>query len=256
MVASSRTLSWLGSLWRCKWDTQTRGQHQSNEFSNDNDNAHSVSTIVLHKPERVDEEDEEAATEHKDHCQSSHKAWPWTPKLSLVEFKDNNHHQLKPRSQIPEDIINLKTLSSQLESMLKLSQSLQAQQASTWNTIHLLKLKVTELQKLVQVTQIKVNDWHEAHQAAIEEAIESVHVPKWEQEKERQSLTRMINKWKKGVEGKWTSVQEDWSMEKDYLCCTRDEWELKMKMIKDSILTCIKSHLSVIQQQDSLWASE
>ena len=37
----------------------------------------------------------------------------------------------------------------------------------------------------------------------------------------------MINEWKKGVEGKWTSVQEEWSVEKDHLRRARDEWELK-----------------------------
>ena len=97
---------------------------------------------------------------------------PRTPEPSLAEFEDNDHHRSTPRSQIPEDIIHhLETLSSQLESALGLSRSLQAQQASAQNTIHLLELKVTELQQLVQT---KVHDQHEAHQAAIKEAIESV----------------------------------------------------------------------------------
>jgi len=68
------------------------------------------------------------------------------------------------------------------------------------------------------------------------------------QEKEREYLSKIINEWKKGVEGKWTSVQEEWSVEKDHLCCTRDEWELKMKTIEDDILTCVESCLSIIQQ--------
>jgi hypothetical protein len=35
----------------------------------------------------------------------------------------------------------------------------------------------------------------------------------------------MINEWKKGATGKWISVQEEWSVEGDHLCCARDEWE-------------------------------
>jgi hypothetical protein len=60
----------------------------------------------------------------------------------------------------------------------------------------------------------------------------------------------MINEWKKGVEGKWTSVQEEWSVEKDRLRRARDEWELKTKTIEDGILARVESRLSVIQQRD------
>jgi len=131
-----------------------------------------------------------------------------------------------------------------------LSRSLQAQQATAQNTIQLLELKVTELQQLVQTTQTKVDDQHEVHQAAIKEAIESVRIPEREKEKERESLTEMINEWKKGVEGKWTSVQEEWGVEKDRLRRAREEWELKTKTIEDGILARVESRLAVIQQRD------
>ena len=45
-----------------------------------------------------------------------------------------------------------KTLSGQLESALELSRSLQARQVTAQNTIHLLELKVVELQQLVLTT--------------------------------------------------------------------------------------------------------
>jgi len=48
----------------------------------------------------------------------------------------------------------------------------------------------------------------------------------------------------------WTSVQEEWSMEKDHLCRAKDEWELKTKMIEDGILARVKSRLAVIQPRD------
>jgi len=134
---------------------------------------------------RVDEEGEEAAAEHEDRHRSSHEvSRPRTPEPSLAEFDDDDHHQSKPRSHIPDDIIRrLETLSSQLESALELSWSLQAQQASAQNTIQLLEHKVTELQQLVHATQTKVDDQHEAHQAVVKEAIELVHVPEQEREK-------------------------------------------------------------------------
>jgi len=234
-----------------KRESQTR-EHQSEEFPNDDDDTRSVATIVPHELERVDEEDEEATAEHEDRRRSSREVGrPRTPEPSFAEFDDDDHHRSKPRSHIPEDIIHrLETLSSQLESALELSRSLQAQQVSAQNTIQLLELKVTELQQLVQVTQTKVDDQHEAHQAAIKEAIESVHVPEQEREKERESLTEMINEWKKGVEGKWTSVQEEWSVEKDRLRRARDEWELKTKTIEEGIIARVESRLALIQQRD------
>ena len=100
------------------------------------------------------------------------------------------------------------------------------------------------------MTQTKVDDQYEAYQAAIKEAIESVRVPEQEREKERESLTEMINEWKKGVEGKLTSVQEEWSVEKDRLRRARDEWESKTKTIEDGILARVESRLAVIQQRD------
>jgi len=236
-----------------KREAQTREQHHNEEFSNDDDDARSVATVVPHELERVDEEDEEAAAEHEDRRRSSREVGrPRTPEPSLAEFDDDDHHRSKLRSQIPDDIIRrLETLSSQLESALELSRSLQAQQASAQNTIQLLEHKVTELQQLVQATQTKVDDQHEAHQTAIKEAIESVRVPEQEREKERESLTEMINEWKRGVEGKWTSVQEEWSVEKDRLRRARDEWELKTKTIEDGILARVESRLSLIQQRDN-----
>ena len=44
----------------------------------------------------------------------------------------------------------------------------------------------------------------------------------------------------KGIEGNWTSVQEEWSIEKDRLRCARDKWQSKTKTIEDNIPTHIK----------------
>lgn len=236
-----------------KREAQAREQQRHNEeFSSDDDDARSVATVVPHELGRVDEEDEEAAAEHEDRRRSSREVGrPRTPEPSLAEFDEDDHPRSKTRSHVPEDVIHrLETLSSQLESALELSRTLQAQQVTAQNTIHLLELKVTELQHHVQATQTKVDNQHEAHQAAIKEAIESVRIPEHEREKERESLTEMINEWKKGVEGKWSSVQEEWSVEKDRLRRARDEWELKTKTFEEGIVSRVESRLSVVQQRD------
>ncbi|KAF9644865.1 hypothetical protein BDM02DRAFT_3131481, partial [Thelephora ganbajun] len=127
----------------------------------------------------------------------------------------------------------------------ELSQSLQAQQVPTQNMIQLLKIKAT---------RAKVDDQHDAHQAAIKETVESMRVSEQEQEKERESLTEMINEWKKEVEGKWVSVQEEWSVKKDCLRHARDEWELKIKTIEDGTLARVESHLSIEEEAQRIFA--
>ena len=234
-----------------KREAQAREQRHDGEFSNDDDDARSVVTVVPHDLERADEEDEESVAEHEDRRRSSREVGrPRTPEPSLAEF-DEVHHHSKPRSHIPEDVLRrLENLSTQLESALDLSRSLQVQQATAEKTIHDLESKVTVLEQLVQATRTKVDDQHSAQQAAINEAIESVRIPEQEREKERESLTEMINEWKKGVEGKWSSVQEEWSVEKDRLRRAREEWELKTKAFEDGVLARVESRLAVIQQRN------
>ena len=136
--------------------------------------------------------------------------------------------------------------SGQPDSALELSRSLQAQLTSAQDTIRLLEVKVVELQQLAQATQDKVDD-QQAHQAAIKEVMESMRVPEKEREKERKYFAEIINEWMKGVEGKWTSVQEEWSVERDRLRRARDEWESKTKTIQDSVLARVESRLPPIQ---------
>ena len=123
--------------------------------------------------------------------------------------------------------------------------------ASAQNTIRLLEVKVVELQQLVQATQEKVDDQQKVHQAAIKEVMESMRGTEREREKERRGFVEMINEWKKGVEWKWTSVQEEWGVERDRLRRARDEWESKTKTIEDSVLARVESRLPPIQPRHS-----
>jgi len=56
---------------------------------------------------------------------------------------------------------------------------------------------------------------------------------------ERESLTKMLNEWKKGVEGQWSSVQEEWNQERERLSKAREEWESKTKSIEQGLGTTI-----------------
>jgi hypothetical protein len=69
-----------------------------------------------------------------------------------------------------------------------------------------------------------------------------VCVPQQEREKERESLTEMINEQKRSVE---------WSVERDHPCRIGAEQELETKPVEDGTPACVKSRLSLIQQWDS-----
>ena len=72
-----------------------------------------------------------------------------------------------------------------------------------------------------------------------------MHISEQERETEREPLGEIINEWKQGVEGKWSSVQEEWSVEKDCLRRARDEREMKTKTLEDGIVARIESRLSI-----------
>ena len=93
-------------------EAQAREQRHNEELSGDDEDARGVTTVVPHELGAEDKEDKEAAAEHEDRRRSSREVGrPRTPEHSLAEFDNEDHHQLKPQSNISEDIIHhLKTL--------------------------------------------------------------------------------------------------------------------------------------------------
>ncbi|TFY74945.1 hypothetical protein EWM64_g9067, partial [Hericium alpestre] len=117
-----------------------------------------------------------------------------------------------------------------LETALELSRTLQTQHAAAQSTISALESKVTTLESLVQTT----------------------HTQTQAQTQERASLTALLNDWKKGVEGKWSGVQEEWAQERTRLSKAHDEWETRMRTVESGVSAAtekVESGLANIQQQ-------
>jgi hypothetical protein len=110
----------------------------------------------------------------------------------------------------------LNTLSSQLESALALSSTLQAQHTAA---ISALESKVLALKSLLQSSQ---------PQPPLSPVVEAVPPPS-------ETLTQMLNEWKKSVEGQWSSVREEWASERERLASAREEWEAKAKVVESSL---------------------
>ncbi|EMD31989.1 hypothetical protein CERSUDRAFT_144523 [Gelatoporia subvermispora B] len=159
----------------------------------------------------------------------------------------------------------LTMLSQQLESALELSRSLDSERTSAQSTIASLEAKVSALETLVQSTQVQVQTQAEAAQHAVEVAeaareaaqhargattTEQAHA------KERESLTEMLNEWKKAVEGRWSGVQEEWSEERERLRRAKEEWEARVRVVEESFGRAVSKVESGLSTLSTLQAAQ
>lgn len=217
----------------------------------DDDDARSIATVTTHELERVEEEDEEqlAVEEEERRRRRDELTRPRTPEPTGLGMDDEDD-KARSRSRSPsphpptvsrgpppssEDVnLRLATLASQLESALELSRSLQAQHATAQNTISLLEAKVNTLESLMHTSQAQ-------SQSHVAEATQ-----------ERASLTTLVNEWKKGVEGQWGGVQEEWAQERARLARARDEWESRVHAVEKGLegtIAKVDAGLIAMEQQ-------
>jgi uncharacterized phage infection (PIP) family protein YhgE len=165
---------------------------------------------------------------------------PRTPEPTSLGMTHSLDEEDIARSSSPKQSVidklfqRLTTLSTQLESAIELSSSLQAQHAAAQSTISVLDSKVSSLESLVQQSQAP---------------------PAAEPAPHPDSLTQMLNDWKKSVEGQWSSVREEWASERERLASAREEWESKVKSAETNLSTSAAkfdaglASLAVLQQQ-------
>ncbi|CAL1709324.1 unnamed protein product [Somion occarium] len=234
------------------------------EYMHDeDDDARSVATVIPHELERVDEEDEEqmAAEEEEEERRRRRDELgrPRTPEPTGIDHS-HLHAQSAPSSQssatasssaLPDDLIHrMNTLTNQLENALELSRSLEAQHHTAQSTISQLESKVSTLESLVQATQAQVQAQSNAQQElvqSIEARQPSIALIEEERTRERESLTEMLNDWKKSVEGQWSDVREEWAEERDRLKRAREEFESRVQSVENglnSTVTKVESGLA------------
>ncbi|OSX63155.1 hypothetical protein POSPLADRAFT_1138902, partial [Postia placenta MAD-698-R-SB12] len=241
--------------------------HDQHYMSDDDDDARSVSTIVPHELDRVDEEDEEQLAAEEEEEQRRRRrdelGRPRTPEPTGMGMSDDDydhdhdHSRYEPQQRtrspspppaappvpipaaVPDNISErLTTLSKQLESALELSRSLEAQHSVAQSTISLLESKVASLESLVHDTRSQVQVQTEATEQ-LAEAMRSEQLPdsaaQEAEQRTRESLTEMVNEWKKNVEGRWSNVQEEWTEERERLRRAKDEWETRIRVVEDGV---------------------
>ncbi|CAK5278023.1 unnamed protein product, partial [Mycena citricolor] len=207
----------------------------------DDSDARSIATVIPHSLEPVDEEDEEdrdemsheetlsesshdidmEAVDDREHARprtpepgtlgmgrgarSSTLRSPIQPSSSLTPSSptasSSNHHV------IHELTTRLGQISSQLESALSISSTLQAQHAAAQETIIALEEKVKRLEGLV---------------SAVTSEKTPPDVP--------ETVTSALNSLKSSLQGQWSS---EWAQERERLKRSRDEWETQMLGLVD-----------------------
>ncbi|KAJ6510379.1 hypothetical protein C8R45DRAFT_963896 [Mycena sanguinolenta] len=126
-----------------------------------------------------------------------------------------------PGPTIDELTNRLATLSTQLESALAMSSTLQAQHAAAQGTIVALEEKVKRLEGLVS----DVVSSAPSKAAETKTATESPTTA--------ESVTAALLSFKNSLQSQWTSIQEEWAQERDHLKRTRDDWETQMRGMVD-----------------------
>lgn len=121
---------------------------------------------------------------------------------------------------IDELTTRLSTLSTQLESALVMSSTLQAQHAAAQSTIVALEDKVKRLEGLVSAVVTSAPSADRKNDVA-------------EPPSATESVTAALLSFKSSLQGQWTSVQEEWAQERDRLQRTRDDWENQMRGMVD-----------------------
>ena len=282
MEERRREVEMLRSLSVRNW---RHDQVSDDHYMSDDDDARSINTVVPHELERVEEEDEEQLAAEEDverRRRRDELGRPRTPEptgMGLAEDEEELEERKRQRRTersrspspspapevapaptspaIPDDLIErLNSLSKQLESALEFSRSLEAQHTMAQSTIQMLESKVASLEGLVHETHSQVQTQAEATQQ-LADAVKAVEAlprgpersPDEDHIRERESLTEMVNEWKKTVEGRWTGVQEEWSEERERLRRARDEWETRMRGLEDGFgntVSKLESGLAVL----------
>ena len=234
------------------------------DYSHDDDDARSIATVVPHELERVEEEDEEqiAAEEEEEERRRRRDELgrPRTPEptgMGMSEDdeehdeelgRDNTHlhpSSLPPTTSVPasnavpdELVHRMTALASQLESALELSRSLEAQHATAQTTISTLEAKVSELESLVKTTQVQVQAQADSQQhltEIVEVRLSQQGPSDDERSRERETLTEMFSEWKKGVEGQWSTVQDEWADERDRMRKAKEEVDVRLRNIEEGV---------------------
>jgi len=73
-------------------------------------------------------------------------------------------------------------------------------------------------------------------------------------EKQYASLVEMMTEWKKGVEGQWGSIREEWTQERDSPAKAREEFENRLRQVDSGLEKVVSFQSTLVSQQQQMQA--
>ncbi|KAF6745828.1 hypothetical protein DFP72DRAFT_1153491 [Ephemerocybe angulata] len=220
-------------------------------FEDDDDDARSVSTVVPHELESVEEEDEseevdleketedrdrreaeaeEAAREELERRNETDPGRPHTPEpLATPIVVVEPPTTVVATEEIQEQIVQL---TAQVSAVVALTSTLEAQHTAAQSTISALERKVEQLESLLRASvapaPAPVPEPTPVEEEKEKEGVKEDVAQEEERGESKESLSERITEWMKNVEVKWNNVQEEWNLERERLGRAREEWERRV----------------------------
>ncbi|KAJ7603989.1 hypothetical protein DFH06DRAFT_1487894 [Mycena polygramma] len=247
----------------------------------DDDDARSVSTVMPHSLERVEEEDEEEESvvdeDHDDEKKDEHESFrSSSPEQDVFQDHDEDRAQRRaelgrPRTPEPTNMgmsrnIARSTPRSPLGPSFEPTATSSAPASPPNSTINELTNRLTQLSSQLESALVMSSTLQAQHAAAqttivaLEDKVKRleglvsavVSAPSTDSKKDvappaespaaAESVTAALLAFKNSLQGQWSSVQEELAQERERLKRTRDEWENQMRGMVDERIKAKFTH--------------
>jgi len=157
-----------------------------------------------------------------------------------------------------DDVLHsqVEKLSQQVSAVLAFTTTLEAQHEMAQGTIRVLEEKVRALEGLLkESTAASVRNDEDKAEADIPPPSGEEPTPvdaNPNANVDMPSITSFMSEWKKSVEGQWSSVQEEWSEERERLARAREEWEERARAVDDGLERMNGVQSSITRAQEML----
>jgi hypothetical protein len=157
-----------------------------------------------------------------------------------------------------DDVLHsqVEKLSQQVSAVLAFTTTLEAQHEMAQSTIRVLEEKVRALEGLLKestVAPVKNDEDKVEADAPPPSGEESTTVDANPNANvDMPSITSLMSEWKKSVEGQWSSVQEEWSEERERLARAREEWEARARAVDNGLERMNGVQSSIVRAQELL----
>ena len=176
------------------------------------------------------------------------------PPAAIAEPSNSNLTQAPTQS---DDVLHsqVEKLSQQVSAVLAFTTTLEAQHEMAQSTIRVLEEKVRALEGLLKESTVaSVRNDEDKPEADVSPPSGETVDANPNTNVDMPSITSFMSEWKKSVEGQWSSVQEEWSEERERLARAREEWEARARAVDNGLERMNGVQTNIVRAQELLEA--